>query len=408
MTWSWRARPWRAAGPAPGSCRGVIDIRLSARSVAEAMAGDIVSGDAAREIEGVSIDTRTLGAGELYIAVRGERFDGADFAGAALDAGAGGGVLPRGRGRRVGAFGAAARRLTPRSTVAPVVIEVDDTIVALQALAHHVRRESGARVVAITGSAGKPTTKEVTAEFLAPRYRVMRNRGNFNNHIGLPLSLIDLRQRPEIAVVELGMNHTGEISTLVRIAEPDVRVWTNVGEAHLGSFSSVDDIADAKAEILEGATISTLLVANADDDRIMTRAAGFAGRIVSFGIERPAAVRASTIVDRGIEGTSARITTARGTFDVATPLVGRGNLANVLAATAVAVEFDVALEAIAEGARRLRPAAHRGQVVRLSSGVTIIDDSYNANPTAPRQGVAVLDGDRSASRRVAVLGEMLE
>src|SRR6202166_3221390 len=138
MTWWWRARPWRAAGPASGSCRLSIDIRLSARSVAAAMAGDIVSGDPARGFEGVSIDTRTLGAGELYIAVRGERFDGADFAGAALDAGAGGGVLPRGRGRSVGAFGTADRRLTPRSTVAPVVIEVDDTTVALQALAHQI------------------------------------------------------------------------------------------------------------------------------------------------------------------------------------------------------------------------------------------------------------------------------
>ena len=119
-----------------------------------------------------------------------------------------------------------------------VVIEVDDTTAALQALAHAVRRESGTKVVAITGSAGKTTTKEVTAEFLGARYRVVRNRGNFNNHIGLPLSLIELRQRPEIAVVELGMNHAGEISTLVRIAEPDVRVWTNVGEAHLGFFGS--------------------------------------------------------------------------------------------------------------------------------------------------------------------------
>src|SRR6202163_422602 len=137
MTWWWRARPWRAAGAAPGSCRGAIDIRLSARSVAETMAGDIVSGDPARGFEGVSIDTRTLGAGELYIAVRGERFDGADFAAAALDAGAGGVVLPRGRGRDVAApCGTTDWGLTRRSTVAPVVIEVDDTIVALQALAH--------------------------------------------------------------------------------------------------------------------------------------------------------------------------------------------------------------------------------------------------------------------------------
>src|SRR6185312_575296 len=141
-----------------------------------------------------------------------------------------------------------------------------------------VRRASGTKVVAITGSAGKTTTKEVTGEFLEARYRVIRNRGNFNNHIGLPLSLMDLRKRPDIAVVELGMNHAGEISTLVRIAEPDVRVWTNVGEAHIGFFGSVDAIADAKAEILEGAGADSVLVANADDERIMRRAAKFGGR----------------------------------------------------------------------------------------------------------------------------------
>ncbi len=368
------------------------EIRLTAQWVAEAMAGDLVSGDPAREFTGVSIDTRTLTTGELYVGIRGERFDGADFTPAALAAGAGGVVLPRGRAR----VGSA------------IVIEVDDTTLALQALAHRVRRESGAKVVAITGSAGKTTTKEITAEFLAARYRVIRNRGNFNNHIGLPLSLIDLRQRPEIAVVELGMSHAGEISTLVRIAEPDVRVWTNVGEAHLGFFRSLDEICDAKAEILERATAATLLVANADDERIMGKTPAFDGRVVTFGIERPAAVRASAIVDRGIDGITARLDTPRGAFEITTPLVGRGNLANVLAATAVAVEFEVSLDAIAERARNLQPAAHRGQVVRLPSGVTIIDDSYNANPTATRQALDVLARERTALRRVAVLGEMLE
>src|SRR5262245_4887341 len=214
------------------------------------MGGAIVAGAIDREFTGVSIDTRTLTAGQLYVAIRGERFDGEDFVPAALEAGAGGAVVPRGGGRRIG----------PQQS--GVVIEVDDTVAGLQALAGRVRRDSGTKVVAITGSAGKTTTKEVVAEFLATRYRVIRNRGNFNNHIGLPLSLMDLRQRPDIAVVELGMNHAGEISTLVRIAEPEVRVWTNVGEAHLGFFESVDAIADAKAEILEHAANATLLVAN--------------------------------------------------------------------------------------------------------------------------------------------------
>jgi UDP-N-acetylmuramoyl-tripeptide--D-alanyl-D-alanine ligase len=228
-----------------------------------------------------------------------------------------------------------------------------------------------------------------------------------NNHIGLPLSLIELRRRPEIAVVELGMNHAGEISRLVKVAEPDVRVWTNVGEAHLGFFGSVEDIAEAKAEILEEATSSMILVANADDARVSARAASFAGRVVTFGIDRPADVRASAVVDRGVSGIGARLTTRHGAFDITTPLLGRGNLANVLAATAVAVEFEVPVDAIADRIARLQPAAHRGQVLRLST-ITVIDDSYNANPTATRIALGVLAGEPNASRRVAVLGDMLE
>jgi UDP-N-acetylmuramoyl-tripeptide--D-alanyl-D-alanine ligase len=388
-------------------------IRLIAAWVTAAMQTAVTSGDPSREFGGVSIDTRTVGHGELFIAIRGEQFDGAAFAAAAIEAGAGGVVVPRGWLASVAQpFRAANAGLKPRATSAmdernAVVIEVDDTTVALQALAHAIRRESGTKVVAITGSAGKTTTKEVTAELLASRYRVIRNRGNFNNHIGLPLSLIELRQRPEIAVVELGMNHAGEIRTLTRIAEPDVRVWTNVGEAHLGFFASLDAIADAKAEILEGADAATLLVANADDERMAARLGAFAGRVVTFGVDRRADVRATLVQDRGIEGMSARVTTARGSVDMTTPLIGLGNLANILAATAVALEFDVPLETIVEKVAQLRPAPHRGEVVRLASGITLVDDSYNANPTATRRALDVLAGG-AAARRIAVLGEMLE
>jgi UDP-N-acetylmuramoyl-tripeptide--D-alanyl-D-alanine ligase len=203
------------------------------------------------------------------------------------------------------------------------------------------------------------------------------------------------------------MNHAGEISTLVRVAEPDVRVWTNVGEAHVGFFASTDAIADAKAEILERAGPSTLLVANADDPRIVARIGSFRGRVVTFGIDRAADVRASAIVDRGVEGMTARVTTPRGQVDVTTALVGRANLANVLAATAVALEFDVPLADVAAKAATLAPAAHRGEIVRLAGGITVIDDSYNANPTATKRALDVLGAARS-SRRVAVIGEMLE
>ena len=369
-------------------------IRLTAGWVAAAMGGVIANGGEQTEFSGVSIDTRTLRAGELYFGIRGERFDGADFSTKAIDAGAAGVVVPRGRSA-VRGNGA-------------VVIEVNDTTVALQALARATRRAAGTKVVAITGSAGKTTTKEVTAEFLGTAYRVIRNRGNLNNHIGLPLSLMELTTRPDIAVVELGMNHAGEISTLVRIAEPDVRVWTNVGEAHLGFFASLDAIADAKAEILEGATPDTVLVANSDDDRVASRAKRFPGRVTTFGIERGADVHADAVVDRGIGGTSAHVTTPKGSFDLSTPLIGRGNLANVLAATAVAIHFDVPLRAIAERAASLKPAHHRGDVVRLGRGVIVVDDSYNANPTATRRAIDVLRVTETRGRRVAVIGEMLE
>ena len=394
MTTGGRPGPF---GPGSEAGRKGPALQLAAAWVAARMGGVVTAGDATREFGNVSIDTRTLKPGDLYVGIRGERFDGAEFAAAAIEAGAAGVVVPRGW------IAAVAK---PRATSA-VVIEVDDTTEALQALAHGIRREAGTKVVAITGSAGKTTTKEVTSEFLEARYRVVRNRGNFNNHIGLPLSLIELRQRPEIAVVELGMNHAGEISTLVRVAEPDVRVWTNVGEAHLGFFASLDAIADAKAEIFEGAAASTLLVANADDPRIAARIGAFRGRVVTFGIDRDADVRASRVVDRGIEGTSARVTARTGAVEMTTALIGRANLANILAATAVAEEFGVPLADVASRAAQLRPASHRGEIVRLASGVTVVDDSYNANPTATRRALDVLASGQG-SRRIAVIGEMLE
>jgi UDP-N-acetylmuramoyl-tripeptide--D-alanyl-D-alanine ligase len=370
-------------------------IRLTAAWVAAAVGGVVTKTGEHSEFSGVSIDTRTLRPGELYFGIRGDRFDGVDFSPAAISAGAFGVVVPRGRTSAAGDAKA-------------VVIEVDDTTVALQRLARATRRESGAKVVAITGSAGKTTTKEVTAEFLGTAYRVIRNRGNLNNHIGLPLSLMELTARPDIAVVELGMNHAGEISTLVGIAEPDVRVWTNVGEAHLGFFESVDAIADAKAEILESAGVDSLLVANADDDRIASRAKGFAGRVTTFGIDRPADVHAAAVVDRGIDGIGATVTTPKGRFELTMPLIGRGNLANVLAATAVGIHFDISLESMAARAASLKPAHHRGDVVRLGRGVIVVDDSYNANPTATRRALDVLRTTDTRGRRVAVIGEMLE
>lgn len=368
------------------------ELTLTLGAIAEAAGGRLSGGNGDRQASGFSIDTRTLQPGDLFFAIRGERFDGHAFVAAALQAGAVGAVV--------------AERPAGVPADAPLVI-VGDTIAALQALAHYVRKASGSPVVAVTGSAGKSTTKEIAADFLSARYRVFRNRGNLNNHIGLPLSLLELRRKPDVAVVELGMNHFGEISALVKIAEPEVRVWTNVGPAHLEFFGTVDAVADAKAEIMEGAGRGDLLVANADDDRVMRHAARFAGRVRTFGIERAADVRAFDVRDHGIDGTAARVLTPAGEMEVRTPLAGTANLANVLAATAVALHFDVPLSAIAERASSLKPIARRGEVIR-AGGVTIVDDSYNSNPKALSRAIEMLKIDARHARRIAVVGEMLE
>jgi len=375
-------------------------VPLTPGDIVAATGGRLEQGSAEQDIGGISIDSRTIGSGELFVAIRGDRFDGHDFVEAAMSRGALGAVVESGQ--------AAAVRATAQGSRDLVIVSVGDTTRGLQDIARDVRRRAGTKVVAITGSAGKTTTKEVAAEFLAARFRVFRNRGNLNNHIGLPLSLLELRSRPEVAVVELGMNHAGEIRTLVGVAEPEVRVWTNVGDAHVGFFASSDAIADAKAEVLEHARSTDLLVANADDDRIVARTKRFAGRVTTFGIHRVADVQATAVEDRGLKGSHALVRTPAGEIRIETPLLGSGNLANVLAATAVALEFGVPLDAIAARAARLQPAHHRGELLRLPGGVTLIDDSYNSSPSALRRALQVMKVATGSARKIAVLGEMLE
>ena len=383
-------------------------LRLTLGWVAEAVGGHIRSGDRGGEIGNVVIDTRTLQPGELFIALRGLRRDAHDFVSEAFEKGATGAIVERGfawSAARHPAYmsGAGAAQRTRRD-----VVEVDDTTKALQDLAHAVRKASGTKVIAITGSAGKTTTKEAIAECLSGRFRVVRNKGNLNNHIGLPLSLLQLRERPDVAVMELGMNHAGEISALVAIAEPEVRVWTNVGDAHIGFFASADAIADAKAEILERADRDDVLVCNADDPRVTARVGAFAGRTLTFGMSDRADVRARGVEHLGIDGMRALVVTPTEERQIHTPLLGRGNMANVLAATASALDCGVPLDDIVAAAARLKAADRRGAVRRLRGGIVLIDDSYNSSPAALAAALDVVGGETRASRKVAVLGEMLE
>ena len=356
------------------------------------MNGRLVAGDDDRYVTGFSIDSRTLASGDLFFAIVATR-DGHEFAGAAS--------------RRRAAGIVVSKPVALGDDNESFVVEVPDTTKALQDLARYVRRESGAKVVAITGSAGKTTTKDTIAEFIGAKYRVVKNTGNLNNHLGLPLSLLELRHGADVAVMELGMNHAGEIRTLVGVATPEVRVWTNVGEAHIGHFGSTGAIADAKGEILEDATPDTLLVANADDPLVMARVPAFAGRIVTFGTSERADVRAVDVEDLGLDGSRARLVTAAGQRQLAVPLLGRGHLMNVLAATATALELGVDLDTIVDAAAKLKPSSKRGAILKLPKGVTVIDDSYNSSPSALRRSLEVI-AHSWATRRIAVVGEMLE
>ena len=372
--------------------------RVRAEDLVRAAGGRLVAGRSDVELGEISIDSRRIRSGDVFLAIRGARLDGHDFIAEALRKGAAG-VIVSDR---------SAVPVTGAAETAPVTIVVEDTTRALQSIARDVRRRSGAQVVAITGSVGKTTTKELTAAFLGTRHDVVRNRGNLNNHIGLPLSLLALGRRPDVAVVEMGMNHAGEIRTLVGIAEPDVRVWTNVAEVHAASFASIEGIADAKAEILEGASTRDHLVVNAGDSLAMARIGRFPGGVTTFAVDAPADVRATDLEDCGIDGMRAAVRTPAGSSMLTTPLIGAGQVANVLAAIAVALRFQVPLEEMVRVASAFAPPPGRGEVVRLSGGVTIVDDSYNSSPAALERALRSLGRDRGPRRRIAVLGEMLE
>jgi len=293
------------------------------------------------------------------------------------------------------------------------LLPVDDTLAALQQLARGVRRAWGAsgkrRLVGITGSTGKTTTKEILAALLAARFRVLKSEGNLNNEYGLPLTLLKLEETHEAAVVELGMSHRGEIARLAELAEPEVGVVINVAPVHLEFFASVEEIALAKRELIEGlAGRESVAVLNADDARVARFAEGFAGRVVTFGFSPQAGVRAEQLENRGAEGSAFDLVSPGGRARLELPLVGRHNVSNALAALAAAGEWGVGAEEARSVFPQLAPAMMRGEVLRFEAGFTLLNDCYNSNPLALASMVELLALTPGCRRRVLVAGEMLE
>jgi UDP-N-acetylmuramoyl-tripeptide--D-alanyl-D-alanine ligase len=283
---------------------------------------------------------------------------------------------------------------------------VEDTLVALQTLATAVRRLWGKPLIAVTGSAGKTTTKEAIAHVLATKFNVYKSAGNFNNHFGLPLMLLKLEPEHEVAVVELGMSHAGEISALAKIARPNVGVVTNVAPVHLEFFNSIADIARAKYELVESLPANGTAVLNADDEYVSQFGRDFRGKVVTYGMSPAAIVRAEHFETRGEQGSAFDILAGSFRERVSLPLLGKHNVSNALAAVAVALEQGLTLKEAASALTSLAPTDKRGEVVRFGN-ITVINDCYNSNPKALAAMVDALAA-MPAKRRIVVAGEMLE
>ena len=343
-------------------------------------------------VQGYSIDSRTIQPDHLFFAVKGERLDGHDFVEQALAGGAIAAVVSRDE--------------LARYPVKSRLLAVEDTLVALQTLALAVRRMWAKPLVGVTGSAGKTTTKEAIAHLLSTRFRVLKSEGNFNNHFGLPLMLLKLEQGHDIAVIEMGMSHAGEIAALAKIAQPEIGVVTNVAPVHLEFFKSIADIARAKYELIESLPTHGTAILNADDPYVAQFGRDFKGEVLLYGLRATADVRAEEIVQQPSGGCTFSLVAGGCRELVELPLVGAHNIHNALAAAAVALERGLAPSEVAAGLASLRPADRRGQVVQLGN-IAVINDCYNSNPKALEAMVNTLAG-MPAQRRIVVAGEMLE
>lgn len=340
---------------------------------------------------GYSIDSRTLNPGDLFIAITGERFDGHEYVQAAFEKGAVGAIVQAGR-----QVDGDPQRL----------LKVDDTLKALQLLGAAARRLWGKSLLAVTGSAGKTTTKEILAHILATRFRVMKSSGNLNNHIGLPLQLLKLEAEHDFGVVEMGMNHAGEIRALGELAHHDLAVVTTVAPVHLEFFGSLAEIARAKYEIIETLPSGGVAVLNADDEYVSQFGRDFKGKVVTFGIKRTADVTAQRVKLNGAEGSTFELVVDSVGEPVTFPLVGEHNIYNALAAAAAAMDRGISPSQAAAALSSIAPPDKRGQVLHLH-GATIINDCYNSNPRALEAMIDTL-ASMKAERRILVVGEMLE
>ncbi len=359
-------------------------------------------GTAPAEVHGVSTDTRRLTAGSCFLALRGERFDAHAFLPEARASGAACAVVDE---AWVSAQGGAAL-----ASGLPL-LAVRDTLTALGMLARFHRRRFGIPLVGVTGSNGKTTTREMLGLVLRTRGPALKTEGNLNNEVGVPLTLLELSADHQRAVVEMGMNHAGEIARLAAIAEPQVGLVTMAGPGHVEYFGSVEGVADAKAELYFALPPGGVAVVNADDPRMLRRAQAAGRALITFAVGRgrKGDVAVLDVLEHGPEGLRFTLGLGQKETEIRLPLVGVHNAANAAAAAAAAMALGFTDREIAEGLGQVRPVGRRLRVERLASGVTLVDDCYNANPASMTAALRTLASlAAGGGRAVAVLGDMLE
>lgn len=372
---------------------------LNINEILSATKGRLVCGDKDISVSGVSIDTRTIKKGELFVAIRGGAFDGHDFVSQAFEMGACGAVIDRSQSDKI------EKRIKDNTKA---LIAVDDTIMALQEMAAFHRQKYYIRVVGVTGTNGKTTTKEMIARILGQRLWVLKNEGNLNNHIGVPLTLLRLNKRHQAAVIEMGMSGIGEIARLCEIAAPNIGVVTNIGAAHLEGLGSIENVIKAKGEVVESLSESDTAVINADDKNSVSLKNKAKGKVITFGIDNDADIMAVDIRHQRPSGAIFTIKKGHDEISVRLSMSGRHNIYNALAAAAAAVMLNFDLEDIKAGLEGFEPFKMRSEIMVLNSGVRIINDSYNANPASMEAAIRLLSDFKNNGRTFAVLGDMFE
>jgi UDP-N-acetylmuramoyl-tripeptide--D-alanyl-D-alanine ligase len=363
-----------------------------------ALEGQLLQGDLICPFRGVSINSRTVAKGELFVCIKGDRFNGHDFLADAIEKKVGGIILSD------------PEKLPSKSVMSeeePFVIHVQDTLKALQELAGFQRKRFPLQVVAVTGTNGKSTTKEMIASILETKFKTLKTQGNLNNHIGLPLTLLKREPSHEMGVLELGMSAAGEIKRLAEIAQPDIGVITNISEGHLVQLKSLKDIQSAKGELFDALTEQSTAIVNADDPLVLELARSLRAKTVTFGIDQPADVRASEIENKDNLGFQFKVSLFDKTLSVRLPYLGYCNIYNALAALATGYSLGIKEDAMTRGLENYQRMSQRNEKIQHKE-IDLINDSYNANPRSMTEALKTLDSFKTQGRRIFVIGDMLE